>query len=169
MTKTAPRIFLLLCLSSAALSQPAQAQFIRVTGEEVNVRTNPNTTSTVVVQAKANDVFELQGQRGEWYEIAMFSGEYRYLHGSLAVQVDHAPALPSSADVRRRACIEIVRVQDRAVAEAERRYPTNYSRQVDLERLLYDRYELPVFHKFSISPARNSALVVECAKKRWLP
>jgi hypothetical protein len=122
----------------------------------------------MVGKAKADDVFKLLDQSGDWFEVVMFSSESRYLHESLAERTADAPPLPASAEQRRKACIEIVRAQDRATAEAERRYPTDYRRQIALERLLYDKYELPIFHRFFISPARNASLVVECAKKRWL-
>lgn len=74
--------------------------------------------------------------------------------------------MPSSADLRKRACHAVVRAQDRAAAEAESRHPTDFKRAMDLERLLYDRYELPIFRQYGIPPARNGELVAECARKR---
>lgn len=146
----------------------AYAEYVSVTADAVNIRTGPSTSSVVIVKAQEGDIFELKGEDGQWYKINMFSGEYRYFHQSLAKPVGEAPALPADSSVRRRACIEVVRAQDRAAAEAQRRYPTQFEQQIDYERLLYDRYELPIFRRFGISPARNSKLVVECAKKGWL-
>ncbi len=161
------------CLMCFALiiAMPAIAysadEYIQVTGDEVNVRLLPSTSSVIITTARKGDVFKLKGRKQGWYAIAMFSGEYRYLHSSLAELTKSVPPLSSSTGVRRKACQALVRAQDRAVAEAEARYPTDFGRETDLERLLYDRYELPIFQKYGIAPAHNSKLVVECAEKRW--
>lgn len=153
-----------LVLGPAALP----AQYLRVS-TTANIRTGPSTNSEVVVQARAGDVFELEGRSGEWYEINMFSGEYRYVHSSLASPTVTLPPKPQSVSTRRQAFREIVRAQDRAVQEARRQYPDDVMRQIDYERLLYDRYELPIFRRHRIAPPHNVQLRIEGIRNGWIP
>ena len=166
---TARRTVSVLPLLLLAPIEVGAAQYVRIVSDVANIRQGPNLNAAVIAQARSGDVFRFSEVRGDWYEIFIFSGEARYVHSSVSQRTNSAPPLPASADVRRRACFEIVRAQDRAVREAEARYPADYMRQIDYERLLYDKYELPIFHKYGLPPARNSALVLECAQKRWLP
>ena len=161
---------------AAVAPASARAQYVRITGEAVNVRTQPSTQSTVIVVAERGDVFELEGRRGRWLEINMFSGEYRWVHESLAEVTSGAPQMPTSEATRRRAFVEVVRAQDRALAESERRYPDGtdarieyITARIDYERLLYDKYELPIFRRFGIAPALRGSLTVEGIRKNWVP
>lgn len=163
------RLLLSLLLGFPLAASSLDAQYVRVTSERVNVRTAPSTSSTVVVQALRGDVFELRGRSGDWHQINMFSGEWRYLHSSLATPTSQVAPMPSSEDVRRRAFVDLVRAQDRAVAESERPYPRDVMSQIELERILYDRYELPVFHRYGIQPPHRGTLVAEGIRKNWLP
>ena len=56
----------------------ARGQYVRITGEAVNVRTEPSTQSTVIVVAERGDVFGFVGRQGQWLEITMFSGDSRW-------------------------------------------------------------------------------------------
>jgi hypothetical protein len=159
----------LIATVSILLASPALGQYIRVNKNGVNIRVAPSPSGALVSPANEGDVFVLKGISGEWFEVAMFSGEYRYLHSSLATRVDSVPALPAAAETRKAACFELVRAQDRAVAESQQRFPADFSSRIDLERLLYDRYELPIFQKHGIAPAHSAKLVVECAKNNWIP
>ncbi len=152
------------------------AQYVRITGEAVNVRTEPSTQSTVIVVAERGDVFEFEGRRGPWLEINMFSGEYRWVHESLAEVTSVAPQMPTSEATRRSAFVAVVRAQDRALAESERRFPdgTNSNidyiiARIDYERLLYDRFELPIFRRHGIAPALRIPLNSEGIRKNWVP
>ncbi len=153
-----------------AAAEVRRYPYIRVTRDGGNIRTGASTDSTIVAKAKAGDVFRLEEVSGEWFKISLFGGEYRYLHGSLAEKTSAAPPLPSSTEVRRKACVEIVKAQDRAVAEVAEynaRFPTENSTLTLVEYQLYDGYELPIFQKYGIAPARSGELAIECAEKRW--
>ena len=140
------------------------AQYVRVTDDVANILLDSTLTATVIAEARAGDVFKLHDASDEWYEVSMFAGDWRYLHYSVADTTTTLPPLPPSPDVRKRACDEIISAQGRAIDDAIEKYPTDFSRQIDYERLLYDRYELPIFQKYAIPPAQNSPLVLECAK-----
>ena len=150
--------------STEEASVPELAPYVLVI-EDANIFLNSNTNATVVAEARSGDVFELSDISGDWYEIYMFSGEPRYLHQSVVRDTTASPPLPTSAS---RACGEIVSAQDRATREAEQRYPNNFSTQIDYERVLMDKYELPIFHKYSLPPAENSKLVLECGMCQYL-
>lgn len=78
--------------------------------------------------------------------------------------------MPSSEATRRRAFVEFVRAERRSIAEAERRYsPTQFIEQIDYQRLLYDRYALPVFRRNGIASTLRTRLIVEGIEKNWLP
>jgi uncharacterized protein YgiM (DUF1202 family) len=162
------------CLSVIAtlFSAPGLAlaqEYVVVTGESVNIRSGPG--GAVVGQARSGDVFELQGREGEWFSILMFSGEYRSVHSSLVRASPSAPSQPSEA-IRRRAFQAFVRAEDRATAEADRQIlPTNLAaieRNIDLQRLLDDRYKLEVCHQFSVHAVHYNTLKVEGIRKGWI-
>ncbi len=148
----------------------ARGQYVRITGEAVNVRTEPSTQSTVIVVVERGYVFGFVGRQGQWLEITMFSGDSRWVHGSLAQVTTGAPQMPSSEATRRRAFVEFVRAERRSIAEADRRYsPTQFTAQIDYQRLLYDRYALPVFRRNGIASTLRTRLIVEGIEKNWLP
>jgi len=68
----------------------AEREYLRVTEATVNIRLAPNTSSDIVAKAKENDVFELSSEegteKGNWYSVLMFAGEWRYIHKSPAVE-----------------------------------------------------------------------------------
>lgn len=163
------RAFALVSIIVVFRSPPLHAQFLLVTAKSATIRAAPNSGSTGVVSAHAGDIFKLEGDKDGWYQISMFGGEYRYIFHSLAQPIDTAPALPGDLDVRRRVFVELVHAQDRAVSQAQRRFPSDYSSEIDYERLLYDRYELPILERYHVTPARYTSLIVEGAKKNWIP
>ena len=50
-------------------------QYVQVTGDNVNIRFSPSTSSQIITTARKGDIFELEGEEQEWYEISMFSGD----------------------------------------------------------------------------------------------
>jgi len=147
----------------------SQAKYLRVSADTAAIHVAPKLSSQVVSKARIGDVFQLGGKTGGWFEIFMFSGESRYIRESSSQATAQADPLPADEQTRKRACFEIVKAQDRAVTESHKRYPSDVMRQIDLERLLYDRYELPIFQKYGIAAARKGALTVQCARNNWIP
>ena len=157
---------LLAVLLMFATSIASATEYVMVTKRGVRIRTAPNTDSEIIGITRSGDVFEVYRRSPEWYAIIMFSGEDRYIHASLVRPTREPPALPP-ADQRKEACKEILRAQSRAYAEAQQRFSRHFDRLVDHERLLIDRYELPIFQRFGIAPAHNTRLLTECVTKRW--
>ncbi len=159
--------FALLALFAIPATTLAQ-DYVIITGESVNIRTAPG--GTIVGQAASGDVFRFYVRGAGWFGIFMFSGEDRYVHASLARLTDSVPAQPDEA-TRRRVFQALVRAEDRATAEADRRIaPTTLAtiyRNIDLQRVLDDRYKLEVCHRFGIQPAHYNSLKLEGVRKGW--
>jgi hypothetical protein len=134
--------------------------------DSANIRTGASTSSEVVGKATRGQVFEIDERRGEWHVIPLFSGEYRFVHSSVAEAAPEPPPLTPSLESRRRACRALLAAEKRAMDEAISRHPNSLDAQIDLERLLTDRYKLLVFRDHDVPPARNAALTVWCAKNR---
>jgi len=166
--KTLIKILSIWFAATASLNAPAASagDYVMVFKRGVRVRVAPTTTADIVGITENGDIFEVFRSSAEWYGIIMFSGDIRYIHASLARPVDKLPSLPST-EIRKEACIEIAKAQDRASTEAQDRFATHFDRMIDHERLLTDRYELPIFHYFGIAPAHNASLLTECVTKRW--
>jgi Bacterial SH3 domain len=158
-------LFLAVCVATTAGAE----SYVRVKSSTANIRIGPSTSTEVVATAHNGDVFALEGQQGTWSEISMFSGEYRYIASSLLEQITGPPPLTKSADVLRQSCFGMVKAQDRADDEASARFPADLNAQIDFQRVLYDRYELPVFEEAGIAPALRARLSVLCARNNWIP
>jgi len=140
-----------LVYSAILVAESTPTRFIEITGNTANIRTGPSTSTTIVALAKKYDTFELKGEINGWYEIDMFSGEYRYVHKSLAKLTTYTISLPSSASIRQKIF--------NLIGEAE-------DRTIDYQRLLIDKYVLTIFHEFKIQPVIYKELVVEIIKEQ---
>jgi len=158
---------------AAPPSAPVQRMYLRITASAATIRLGASSTSRRVVTARQDDVFTLDGREPGWYRMFVASGEYRYVSDTLAQPVATTPPLPSDPTVLQRACFADVYAQDRAQAEAEQRFPEevagNMDAYIDLERLLDDRYEVPVFERYHIPMAQHPALTATCAQNNWIP
>jgi len=159
-----------LVYSAILAAESIPTRFIEITGNTVNIRTGPSTSTTIVALAKKGDIFELKGEINGWYKINMFSGEYRYVHKSLAKLTTYTISLPSSASIRQEIFNLIGEAEDRAMDEADQKYPmnipNNIDQNIDYERLLIDKYKLTIFHEFKIQPVIYKELVVEIIKEQ---
>jgi len=147
----------------------AHGQYLRVTGSSVNVRQGPDVGSTIVGTAGAGDIFHSLGKTEEWYVIKMFSGENRYIHGSLAEPMEKPSALPDSEATRRMAFEGFLRAEDRSFIEAEARIPSSdVPANTEFQRILDDRYKLQVCHGFpEIHPFHFEEIKLEGVQKGW--
>ena len=159
-----------LVYSTTLAAESIPTRFIEITGNIVNIRTGPSTSTTIVARAKKGDIFELKGEINGWYKINMFSGEYRYIHKSLAKLTTYTISLPSSASIRQKIFSLIGEAEDRAMDEADQKYPMNISnnidQNIDYERLLIDKYKLTIFHEFKVQPVIYRELIVEVIKEQ---
>jgi len=163
------------CLMSAALmitmsvTAYSADQYIQVTGDNVNIRFSPSTSSQIIATARKGDIFELEGEEQGWYEISIFSGEYRYIHKSLAQEVFYEPEVPASVSVRQQMYKAFWDLEGKAMAEADRRYPPTIDiiKNIEYSRILEDKYKLEVVHQFDTQAPIYLKIAVEGVEKNW--
>lgn len=156
------------CLVAASSGTAATETFVRIRALAANLRVAPDGNSQVVVMAAAGAVFKAYSQSGGWVEVVGPSTESRYVSATLVEPVPAPPPFPESESTLRSACHEIVAAQDRADREAQQRYPDpDLQRQIALQRVLHDRYEVPILARYGIAPAHVARLSGICARNRW--
>lgn len=156
----------------------ARNGFIQIKGDKINIRSAPNKNSSIVAQALKGDIFECKEESNGWYKIIVLSGEYRYVYKSLAKFLgEYTATLPSTESERREIFNALLKAEDRAQAEADRKYPlagkfgkpikANLKKNANYASLLRDKYELEVVHKYKIQPPASLDLTIEAAQKNW--
>jgi SH3 domain-containing protein len=156
------------CFVVAQSALVAGDGFVRVKASSANLRVAPNANSQVVVAVSSGAVFEIFSSSGPWVEVVGPSTASRYISASLVERVSGPPAFPDSEATLRSACREIVAAQDRADREAQQRYPDpDFKRQIDFQRVLCDRYEVPILARYGVAPAHTAHLTGICARNRW--
>jgi hypothetical protein len=143
----------------------------------VNLRTGPSTNAMVIGRAEKGDVFRVLGEAGEWYRIAMFSGEPRYVTRADFVYPlteedlveGHRMFLPPSTARSRAIFWDTEEGLDRAAREAMEMIPPtlNRERYTVLKKVLEDRILLEMFHIHGIQPALYRDLVSEARREGW--
>ena len=141
--------------------------YIKVITSNVNIRFGPSSSSIVITQAKEGNIFKLNSKKGDWYEIVMFSGEYRYIHQSLCEKHDYVVVSPESEQLRKKVFRALLSAEDKATAAADRKYPNDIIRNIDYSRILYDKYKLEVLNSFSLQPPVYSEIIFEGVKNKW--
>jgi hypothetical protein len=144
-------------------------QYIQVTGDGVNIRFSPSTSSQIITAARKGDIFKLEGEEQGWYEISMFSGEYRYIHKSLAQELFYEPTAPGSVSVRQQMYRAFWDLEGKAMAEADRRYPPtrDVMKNIEYSRILEDKYKLEIVHQFNTQAPIYIKIATEGAEKNW--
>ncbi len=144
-------------------------QYVQVTGDNVNIRFAPSTSSQIITTSRKGDIFELEGEEQEWYEISMFSGEYRYIHKSLAQGVSYEPEVPTSVSVRQQMYKAIWDVEGKAMADADRRYPPTIDvmKNIEYSRILEDKYKLEIVHRLNAQAPIYLKIAAEGVEKNW--
>jgi len=141
--------------------------YIQVTRENVNIRLKSSSSSTIITKVKKEDIFEFISEKDNWYEINMFSGEYRYIHKSFGKIISYVPTLPKSESIRKAIFHELCEAEDKADIKAAAKYPNDTFKYIDYSRILDDRYKLEIFHRYNVQPPIYTKLIVEGAKKGW--
>lgn len=170
----------LAALGSGASAGPAQAapqDYVVMGTPLVNLRTGPSTNAMIIGRAEKGDIFEVVGQREEWYEIRMFSGETRFVTrsdfvyplSSDGVEEGHGMSLPTSTARCRSIFWDTEEGLDRAAREALEIIPPtlNRERYTVLKKILEDRILLEMFHIHGIQPALYRDLVAEARREGW--
>jgi|SRR6185295_19016347 len=162
------RVLAFILVAAIGSSAAEGADFVRIKASSARLRVSASTKSAVVATVKQGDVFEVGERTSSWIGVVTPSTEYRYVTTSIVEEVAAPPAFPTATNRLRNACHEVVAAQDRADREAQQRYPDpDFQRQITFQRVLYDKYELPIFEQYDIAPAHYAHLHGTCAKNRW--
>jgi len=155
----------------AVQQSSADGEYLRVTGATVNIRFAPNASSDVVAKAEENDIFKLSSEegmeKGDWYSVLLFAGEWRYIHKSLAKRTQSQSQMPTER-VKRKLFNSMRNIERRAMDEADRMFsPKDYAKNIDYQRVLIDRYKLDLFRKFNVQPTHAEEIILEGIGKKW--
>ena len=142
-------------------------EYIEIIKDSANIQFESNTSSIIIAKAKKGDVYRLHESKNEWYGIFMFSGEQRYVHKSLAKKINDIPVTPSSIEIKQKVFREISNIESRSTKESQEKYPNDLYKQIDLERILNDRYKLQIYHRYGLPIAKYHKLVAEGVKNGW--
>jgi len=155
----------------------AEAQYVKITRDRVNIRTGPTTSSQVVAKSRRGDVFELCGREGKWYRIRMFSPTCRYVHRSLAQKISYTLSMPNQVSLRRNIFKALLTAENRAEEEADQKYPVedrhgeplsgHVQKNLELMWLLSDRYKLHIMHRFKVQSPIHDGILREGIKNSW--
>jgi SH3-like domain-containing protein len=155
----------------------AQATYIRITANRVNIRTGPSTSYPIAAKARKGDVFEFHGREGKWVRIRLFSVNWRYVYRPLTEITPYVVSIPKRDSSRRDIFRALVKAEDRAEAKADQKYPLedragrpiskNVKKNLDYMWLLSDGYKLEVMHRFRVAPPIHSIITREGIRKNW--
>ena len=163
MTRTLLAIFFLLVLPGAA--QEMMDVVIATSNAEV-LATGHGEKLGVLPKGWAA---EYAGEKGPYYQVFLFSGEYRYVLKSMTRRGKIKPKFPSET-LAKAICQKMNDAEDRAQAEADRQIPIDQSLELNirLARELEDNYKLKLFIAKGISPMHQGRIVVEAIKRGLL-
>jgi hypothetical protein len=145
-------------------------EYVVMISRNINLRTGPGTDRFVIARAWKGDIFELVDEIGNWYEILMFSGDYRYVSKSWAARLTedqlvpgHHMVPPSDGDRLNTLYRDILHARERAGLEADEIIPPleNEARNRVLRNILEDRHLLEVMQMYSVQPALYCEIVNE--------
>ncbi len=145
-------------------------EYVVMISRNINIRTGPGTDRFVIGRAWKGDIFELVDETGNWYEIVMFSGDYRYVSKSWAARLredqlvpGHRMVSPSDGEKLNALYRDILHTRDRAGREADEIIPPleNERRNTALRNILEDRHILEIMQMHSVQPALYCEIVNE--------
>ena len=158
-------------LGALALPIPVLSrEYVVMLSRNINLRTGPGTDRFVIGRAWKGDIFEMVEEIGNWYEIVMFSGDYRYGSKSWAARLTEADLLPghgmippSDGDRLNSLYRDIIHAMERAGREADEIIPPldDEGRNRVFRNLLEDRHVLEVMQIYSVQPALYCEIINE--------
>ena len=171
-------IFILL-----STSQVQADEYVKIVGDNVDIRSGPGEHHTVIVAAQKGVLFKGKGTRGDWQLISMFSGEDRYVYAALTTKVNVTLELPGLT-LRKSLFKKLRRIEDTNAEKTEARYPsmttnrTNKRRggedfmldimtQVHYEKIRDDKAKLELFQAVNVAPPLYDQIAVEGLEKEW--
>ncbi len=155
-----------------ATEDKTEYAYVMVKAAYAEIRTVPDMTAPALFVGLKGDVFKYNGQETGWYHILTFSGETRYIRKSACQGTNTPPQPPKGESTRKEIYDSVVDAKDRAMSDANAKYPAVSTQQELQEKIYYqqtieEKYLLEVFHKYKISPANYLAILTEAIDKSW--
>lgn len=158
---------ILIQITSGSNALLLEERYVQVMKTRVNIRHENSVLSIIVAKARKGDIFKLASEKRNWYEVVIFSGEYRYIHKTLGKEISYFPSLPKSESIRREIFRELIEAKEQAMIDANKKLPANINNKIDYSRILEDRYKLEMFHRYQIQSPIYWQLISEGARKGW--
>jgi hypothetical protein len=162
LTKRLLKLFV--CLIALFTSPTVLATgFVSIQVDSAEVRVGPGAKSDLIGTVKRSTILAARGSESGWTRVVMPSGEYRYV---LSASTQPNAALPPFIPPTQMPaiCSELLKAERRSVDEATKVEP-NIMKQIELQRVLSDRYKLAIYTKNGIHVAHDTAASVWCAKR----
>lgn len=162
-------LVMLWCCAFLGSSVRGVTEYIQVSRDNVNIRSRATTDSQIVAKANQGDIFELEAEQGNWYQIHLFSGESRFIYKSLAGKVLYEPGLPEDPELQLKVYVAWKAAGERARQEAETMYPLDQdpSRNLSLSSLLEDRYRLEAMQQLGVPAPAYRRIIIEGNRQGW--
>lgn len=157
-------LFLLLHYPPSVLSQE---RFVEITATNANIRSAPSTESPIVAKGLKGDIFQLASEDEGWFKIKMFSRELRYVYKTLGRETAYIYKLTDDRTKRHAIYRALRRAERRALEEASQVFIVDIDRNIELDRLLNDRYKLEVIHSLGLQPPVYQRIIDEGSRQNW--
>ncbi|MBI5554634.1 MAG: hypothetical protein HY920_02110 [Elusimicrobia bacterium] len=146
--------------------------YIIIKTSYAEIKAVPDLGAPALLIALKGDIFKYNGQQKGWYNILTFSGETRFVRKSLCRGSNITPQLVKDESRRRDIYDSIIDAKDRAMSEANAKYPSIKSQSELQEKIFYqqtaeEKFILEVFHKYRIQPVTYLTLLSEAISKNW--
>jgi SH3-like domain-containing protein len=148
--------------------------YVRITKPIADIRFHPSTSADLIVQAKYGNIFEIVNEKESWYEIVMFSGEYRYVEKSDCEKADVAIVLTDDEKQKETVFKALRDAEDKAQADADTKYPIKVGstaeeveKNIAYFRLLLDGCDLQIMNENEFQAPTYRRLVIEGVKRNW--
>jgi hypothetical protein len=142
-------------------------EYIKVMKSDVEIHSEPSTSSMVVAKTKDGIVFELKNVKELYFVIVMFSGEYRYIEKASCEKVDYDISIPENEKLRKTVYRSFLKAEDLAIRNADKKYPSDFNANIDYLRILTDRHKLKILIENNIQPPVYSKIISEGSAKQW--
>ncbi|MGD9931788.1 MAG: SH3 domain-containing protein [Mangrovibacterium sp.] len=141
--------------------------YIMITIDSVKIKVAPSPSSSTVAIGMKNDIFELDKIENNWFVVFMFSGDYRYINKTHAIQIDSIPPYSFPIDIKKKVFKEVYKAEGKSEEEAMSKFPNDLYKELDYTSILDDKYKLIIFRKYSIPAPYAEKLNAEGAIKKW--
>lgn len=140
-----------------ALPVSAQEQ-VRINSDSASIFIAPDSTQTLVSQAKKGEVFVPTAYQEGWVGIHMFSGEIRYVREADTESEFKLAGYHIDSQIKSEFCVAIRNSQMLAIENADSDDSESDNRSAEIN-LLLDRYILDVLREYEVPAVKNYVIM----------